>query len=95
MQGPDGKGRAFGSGPDGAPQTVLDVNVQVPGSVDDIVVPVALNIDSLTFERAGEYSFSIEVEGHEEERLTFTVAQALATPGPAESGPPTTSAGYL
>ena len=104
MQGPDGKDRPFGSGPDGAPQITLDANVQVPGSTDDIVVPMALNIDALMFELAGEYAFSIQVEGKEEERLAFTVAEAppaqAGPPGapgqPTEPGlPPTTSAGYL
>lgn len=99
MQGPDGKDRPFGTAPDGTPTMNLEVNVQVPGSVDDTVVPMALNIDALVFERPGGYAFSIEVDGHEEERLGFTVAQAQAPGGPgqpAESRPfPTTSAGYL
>jgi hypothetical protein len=104
MQGPDGRDRPFGLGPGGNPQTSLEANVEVPGSIEDIVVPVALNIDALTFERAGTYAFLIEVEGHEEERLDFTVAdsppESAAPPGqPGQPidprTPPTTSAGYL
>jgi len=99
MFGPDGRERPFGTAPDGSPTTTLEVKVQVPGSVDDTVVPMALNIDALVFERPGSYAFSIEVEGHEEERLGFTVAQAPAPGGPGQpegSRPfPTTSAGYL
>jgi hypothetical protein len=96
MLGPDGGERRFGTAPDGSPTTRLEVNVQVPGSVDDTVVPLALNLDALVFERAGDYAFSIEVGGHEEERLGFTVAAAPAGGQPMESAaPPTTSAGYL
>jgi hypothetical protein len=104
MEGPDGAPRPFGTGPAGDPRSTLEVNVEVPGSVDDIVVPIALNLDALTFERPGGYAFAIQVDGHEEERLEFTVAQAPAAPGnepgrpggPMEPGaPPTTSAGYL
>jgi hypothetical protein len=104
MEGPDGQARPFGMGAAGDPRTTLEVNVEVPGSVDDIVVPIALNLDALTFERPGGYAFSIQVDGNEEERLEFTVAQGTTAPGgeegrpggPLEPGtPPTTSAGYL
>jgi hypothetical protein len=104
MEGPDGAARPFGIASAGDPRTTLEANVEVPGSVDDIVVPIALNLDALTFERPGAYAFSIAVDGHEEERLEFTVAQGPPVPatdqgrpgGPMEPGaPPTTSAGYL
>jgi hypothetical protein len=40
---------------------------------DEQVVPMAINIDGLIFERAGSYSFVIEVDGQEVKRLRFRI----------------------
>lgn len=94
MIGPDGAGRAFGVDQEGNEQRSLDADVQVPGSLDDVMVSMALNLDGIVLDRAGDFSFVVSVNGQETDRLSFTVDQA--TPGePGSPPPPATTGGYL
>ena len=67
----------------------------------DVVVPMALNIDGLTFPEPGTFTFSVRVDGDERERLSFRVdlAGAAAAPDGAPGGTTTargaTEPGYL
>ena len=49
--------------------------VQVQGSLEDVVVPMAMNLDGLGFDRPGGYAFVLSVSGVEEERLEFSVGE--------------------
>ena len=91
MLGPDGRERAFGSAPDGTEQRSLGVDVQVQGSLEDVVVPMAMNLDGLGFDRPGGYAFVLSVSGVEEERLEFSVGEVQ----PGQPPERTTSGGYL
>ncbi len=41
------------------------------------LIPIAINVDGLVFERAGSYHFVISVDGHEEKRLPLRVVLDL------------------
>ena len=88
--------------PTGTEQVAINAtfHTQVPpDGFGDVVVPLALNIDGITFPEAGTYAFAIRVDGTETERLRFRVD--LATKGGDGGMPATTTArapteaGYL
>lgn len=57
---------------------------------DPTLLPLAVNVNGLTFERPGDYAFKLEVDGSELERYAFRVVQVVGpVTGPA--GPPTST----
>ena len=42
---------------------------------DEQIVPLALNLDGISFEHPGRYSFGFEIDGSEVNRLSFRVQQ--------------------
>jgi hypothetical protein len=51
------------------------------------LVPVAVPIQGLTFERPGDYSFTVAVDDSEIGRYPFTVLHVATLQGPAGQGP--------
>jgi hypothetical protein len=94
MVGPDGAQRAFGVDQDGNEQRSLDADVQVPGSLDDVMVSMALNLDGIVLDREGDFSFVVAVNGEETDRLSFKVDTAVQGE-PGSPQPPATTGGYL
>lgn len=75
--------------PDGTQQFALHASFQtqgVPGGPVGMAVPMALNLDGLTFPEPGTYAFSLGVDGAETERMPFQVD--LADGGEQETGAP-------
>ena len=75
--------------PGGAPQFALHASFQTqvtPEEFVGVVVPLALNLDGLSFPEPGAYAFSLRVDGSEMERLPFRVD--LVGIGEPEAGRP-------
>jgi len=76
----DGDKMTLGDDPSGGRIEAFGGQFQVgrpPGMVvgDEQIVPFALNIDGLVFEKAGRYIFVISLDGHETKRLPFRIVQ--------------------
>lgn len=56
---------------------------------DPTLLPLSLNVNGLTFERPGDYSFKLEVDGTELDRYPFRAVQVVG----AGVAPPTPSQG--
>lgn len=91
-------------GPDGTEQFALHATFQTPVPKEGFVgmaVPMALNLDGLSFPEPGTYAFSIGVDGAEMEDLPFQVDLAASGGEETDEGPGTTTApgvgdaGYL
>jgi hypothetical protein len=87
-------------GPGGNEQFAINamIEVQAPSSgFTEVSVPVAINLDGLTFPEAGAYAFEIRVDGNDAERLAFGVDLTTGTEAPQglTSSRPPTDAGYL
>lgn len=85
--------------PSGNEQFALNATFQTQEPDDelgDVQVPLALNLNGLTFPTPGTYAFSFRVNGAEAERLPFRVSPAVAGAA-GDPGPPGTSTapGYL
>jgi len=87
----------------GAEQFAINVTIQtpVPGPEQgEVQVPLALNIDGITFPSADTYTFSLRLDGADTERLPFRVVAAAAGVAPEVSpgtstGRGTSDPGYL
>ena len=86
--------------PSGNEQFALNATFQTQEPDDelgDVQVPLALNLNGLTFPTPGTYAFSFRVNGAEAERLPFRVSPAVAgaagDPGPGSGT--STAPGYL
>jgi hypothetical protein len=100
LDGPDSRPMTLFTDPSGSEQAAINAPFQTQhpgGAFADVVVPLALNIVGVSLPSAGDYAFSIRVDGTEAERLTFRVDQVgEAAPGGAPSTTTTErSAGYL
>jgi len=100
LAGPKGLPTVLFVGPGGTEQFAINamIEVQAPqGGFTEVSVPVAINLDGLTFPEAGAYAFEIRVDGKDAERLAFGVDLATATEGAQglTSTRPPTDAGYL
>jgi len=89
------------SGPDGSEQFAINAMIEVQPPADgftEVSIPVAINLDGLTFPEAGPYAFAVRVDGQDAERLNFGVGLAPGADGSqglTSSGRPPTDAGYL
>lgn len=88
------------AGPGGNEQFAINAMIEVnppPAGFTEVSVPVAINMDGLTFPEPGAYAFAIRVDGKDAERLSFGVDLTTAAEGPQglTSSRPPTDAGYL
>ena len=59
------------------------IEVQPPqAGFTEVSVPVAINLDGLTFPEPGAYAFAIRVDGQDAERLSFGVDLTAQADGP-------------
>ncbi len=82
--------------PTGAPQFAVHASFQTqapPSELVGLAVPLALNLDGLSFPEPGTYAFAITVDGAEVDRLPFRV-DLVTDAGPDAGGPPATTTGH-
>ena len=80
--------------PDGAQRFALHASFQIqkpPEGSFEVAVPMALNLDGLSFPEPGIFAFSLLIDGSEVERLPFRVD--LVVSGEPEAGAPGTTTG--
>jgi hypothetical protein len=82
--------------PSGAQQFAVHATFQTQGTPPPesvgMAVPLALNLDGLSFQEPGTYAFAISVDGTEVDRLAFRV-DLVVDAGPDPVGPPATTTG--
>jgi hypothetical protein len=91
--------------PSGSQQFAVHASFQTQGPLPPepvgLAVPLALNLDGLSFPEPGTYAFAISVDGSEVDRLAFRVDLVAdaepdsASPPATTTGPSATDAGYL
>jgi hypothetical protein len=95
LQGPNEQPLPLFTDPNGAEQFSIHATfqAQMPGDgFEEVAVPLALNLDGLSFPGPGTYAVSIRVDGVESERLAFRVDRASDGAG-AAGGPTGTTGG--
>jgi hypothetical protein len=89
--------------PSGAEQFAIHATFEAQPPADgfgEVAVPLAVNLDGLSFPEAGAFAFSFRVDGTERERLAFRVDQVADGPDAVPTEGTTTArgaaeAGYL
>ncbi len=80
---PKDRERPFGRAPDGEEIHELSAPFEVATDGGEGTATFALNVDGLTFEEPGAYTFVLRIDGEDVKRLRFRV-QAPPAPPPTE-----------
>ncbi len=89
LHGPDGNEVVLGQGPEGPVQRLA--GEFTAGADEEQVIPIAINLNGITFPRPGAHLFVLSIDGEDRKELPFVVQSAAAIQGPPMTG----TAGYL